>query len=225
VVAPVSAAAGTAAALHAQLREAGVVPVVEIGDAGAAQALAAALAEGGLPVVEITLRTPAALDAIAAAAQVPGVLVGAGTLIEPETVAQAAAAGAAFGVSPGFDPDVVAAAARAALPMVPGAATATEVQACLRAGARLVKFFPAAASGGVAALRALAAPFRSHGVAFMPTGGIGEDTLGDYLSVPEVAAVGGSWLAPAADVDGGRGDAIAARARAARAIAAEVRAS
>jgi 2-dehydro-3-deoxyphosphogluconate aldolase/(4S)-4-hydroxy-2-oxoglutarate aldolase len=213
----------TPATLPELLRATGVVPVIEIADAADARGLVDALCDGGLHVVEITLRTPAAIDAIAAAAAVDGALVGAGTLLDPASVHAAVEAGAAFGVSPGFDAEVVAAADGAGLPMVPGAATATEVQACLRAGARLVKFFPAKASGGAAAVRALAAPFRSHGVTFMPTGGIGQDDLHEYLSLPEVVAVGGSWLAPSADVAARRWGAIAERAAAARAAVAEVR--
>lgn len=205
--------------VRTRLGAAGVVPVIEIDDAERAVDLAATLADAGLPAVEITLRTPAGLDAIRAiAAARPDVLLGAGTLLGPDEVRAATEAGAAFGVSPGFDPDVVAAAAEVGLPLVPGAVSATELQACLRAGITLVKFFPAAASGGLAALRALAAPFRHRGVAFMPTGGIDEDALAAWIARPEVLAVGGSWLAPKADVAAGAWPAIAERARRARAI-------
>ena len=203
---------------------AGVVPVIEIEDAARAVSLAATLADAGLPAVEITLRTPAAISAIGAiAGERPDVLLGAGTLLTPAEVRAASEAGATFGVSPGFDAEVVATAAEVGLPIVPGAITATEAQACLRAGVRLLKFFPAVSSGGLPALRNLAAPFRHRGIAFMPTGGITEETLPEWLARSEVAAVGGSWLAPRADVDAGDWEAIGERARRARAIVEQVR--
>lgn len=202
-----------------QVRAAGVVPVIEIEDAGRAVALAAALADAGLPAVEITLRTPAAIAAIGAiAGERPDVLLGAGTLLTPAEVRAAKEAGATFGVSPGFDAEVVATAQEIGLPIVPGAVTATEVQACLRAGLRVLKFFPAMTSGGLPSLRNLAAPFRHRGISFMPTGGITEQTLPEWLERSEVAAVGGSWLAPRSDVDAGDWEAIGERARRARAI-------
>lgn len=202
-----------------RLARSGVVPVIELADAEQAPALATALAAGGLDVIEITLRTPAALDAIAAIAlECTDVLLGAGTLLTPEGVADAVSAGARFGVSPGFDPAVSAAARDAGLPYVPGVATPSEVQAALRAGHTLLKLFPAEVSGGRAAVRALGGPFAALGVRFMPTGGIREPDLEGYLSEAAVVAVGGSWLAPAADVAAGRWDAITERARAARAV-------
>lgn len=209
----------TDATFAERLERSGVVPVIEIADAEAAPALATALAAGGLDVIEITLRTPAALDAIAAIArECTDVLLGAGTLLTAEAVTGAVTAGATFGVSPGFDPDVSAAARDAALPYVPGVATPSEVQAALRAGHTLLKLFPAEVSGGRAAVRALAGPFAPLGVRFMPTGGIRESDLAGYLSEAAVVAVGGSWLAPAADVAAGRWDVITERARAARAV-------
>lgn len=205
------------AQMVARLERCGVVPVVEIEDAGKAVALVDALAAGGIDVVEITLRTAAGLDAIrAAAAERPDVLVGAGTLLTPDALREAVAAGAAFGVSPGSDPEIVAAAAESGLPYVPGVATASEVQRAVRGGATMLKFFPAKAAGGLPVLKALHAPFRSAGLRFMPTGGIAEADLPEWLAVPAVVAVGGSWLTPAADLAAGNWDAIRERAAQAR---------
>jgi 2-dehydro-3-deoxyphosphogluconate aldolase/(4S)-4-hydroxy-2-oxoglutarate aldolase len=197
----------------------GVVPVVEIDDAAAAVPLARTLAEAGLPVVEVTFRTPAARDAVAAiAAELPEFLLGAGTLVLPEMVVAAAEAGARFGVSPGFSAGCVAAAEKAGLAFVPGAVTPSEVGACVEAGARHVKFFPAGVYGGVATLKALDGPFGWTGVRFMPTGGVRPENVGEYLALPNVFAVGGTWIAPRADIVAGRWDAIAERARAAAAL-------
>jgi 2-dehydro-3-deoxyphosphogluconate aldolase/(4S)-4-hydroxy-2-oxoglutarate aldolase len=196
-----------------------VVPVVEIDDAAAAVPLARTLAEAGLPVVEVTFRTPAARDAVAAiAAELPDFLLGAGTLVLPDMVASAAEAGARFGVSPGFSSGCVAAAAKAELPFVPGAVTPSEVGACLEAGARHIKFFPAAAYGGIATLTALDGPFGWTGVRFMPTGGVRPENAAEYLALPNVFAVGGTWIAPRADIAAGRWDVIAERARAVAAL-------
>jgi 2-dehydro-3-deoxyphosphogluconate aldolase/(4S)-4-hydroxy-2-oxoglutarate aldolase len=173
-----------------------IVPVVTAHTARQGADIAAALAEGGLPVAEITFRTPAAAEAIAAAVRErPDVLVGAGTVIRPEQVDQAVAAGARFIVSPGTSRAVIDRCGSLGIPILPGAVTATEIQAALEAGARVLKFFPAEASGGASTLRALAAPFGD--VEFVPTGGIGPDTLAAYLSIPQVRAVGGSWMLPA----------------------------
>lgn len=200
------------------LRALRVVPVVEIGDVDHAVPLARALAEGGFPAMEVTLRTPAALEAIAAvAAELPDFLLGAGTLLTPGDVDRAATAGARFLVSPGRTGALETAAAATGLPFVPGAVTASEVMAAVDAGHRLVKFFPAAQSGGAAALSSLAAPLRASGVGFMPTGGIRLENLPEYLGVPEVVAVGGTWIAPRALVDAGDFTGITALARTARA--------
>ena len=199
-----------------RLAELQVVPVVEIDDAPDAVALARTLVAAGLPVVEITLRTPAALEAVArVAAEVPDCLVGAGTLLNPAMVVAAADAGASFGVSPGLTIACLDAAAEHGLPYVPGAVTPGEVMTILAAGQRHMKFFPAGAFGGVATLTALAAPFSSSGARFMPTGGVTNDNAADYLALPTVFAVGGTWVAPRADVAARRWDGIADRARAA----------
>ncbi|MFI8092781.1 bifunctional 4-hydroxy-2-oxoglutarate aldolase/2-dehydro-3-deoxy-phosphogluconate aldolase [Streptomyces sp. NPDC086080] len=181
---------------------ASVVPVVVIEDAADAVPLARALVAGGLPVIEVTLRTPAALDAIRAiAGAVPEAVVGAGTLIRPEQVDEAVAAGARFLVSPGWT-DVLLEAMRASgVPFLPGVSTASEVVALLERGVREMKFFPARAAGGTAYLESLAGPLPQ--ARFCPTGGVGPDSAPDYLALPNVACVGGSWMLPA--------DAVAAR--------------
>jgi 2-dehydro-3-deoxyphosphogluconate aldolase/(4S)-4-hydroxy-2-oxoglutarate aldolase len=192
----------------------GVVPVVEVEDAAHAVPLARTLTEAGLPVLEVTFRTPAAADAIAAiAAEFPDFLLGAGTLLTPDAVAAAVAAGARFGVSPGVSPRCVAAAAEREFPFIPGAVTPSEVMTCLDCGADHLKFFPAGAYGGAPALLALAGPFAATGVRFMPTGGVDTSNAADYLRLPHVFAVGGTWIAPRGDIAQGRWTEIAERAR------------
>ena len=197
----------------------GIVPVVEVEREEDAVPLARTLADAGLPVLELTLRTPAALAAIALVAErCPDVLLGAGTLLDPATVSRAASAGAVFGVSPGLHLPSLVAAADAGLPFIPGVVTPSEVLAALAAGARHLKFFPAAAYGGAATLASVAAPVAHTGVRFMPTGGVTADDAATYLRLPAVFAVGGTWIAPRADITAGRWDAIAARARGAVAL-------
>jgi len=176
------------------LTRAHLVPVVVIDSAADADPLGAALVAGGLPVAEVTFRTAAAADAIRALVARGDILVGAGTVLTPEQVDQAVAAGASYVVSPGLSRAVVERCREHGVPAVPGAVTATEVQAALELGVSIVKFFPAGTSGGAAAVAALAAPF--GGVRFLPTGGIGPKNLADYLALPCVAAVGGSWMVP-----------------------------
>ena len=176
-------------------RMAPVVPVLVIDDAASAADLARALVAGGLPALEVTLRTPAALDAIRAMAAVPGGVVGAGTLLTPADVKAAKEAGARFGVSPGATPRLIDACADHGLPLLPGAATATEVMTLLEFGYTVQKFFPAEASGGAPALKAIGAPIPQ--VRFCPTGGVGLANAGAYLGLSNVICVGGSWVAPA----------------------------
>lgn len=179
------------------LGKAGVVPVIVIEDEAQAVPLAKALVSGGLPVLEVTFRTKAAAASIAAIRrEVPGATVGAGTLLTPAMVADAKAAGAAFGVAPGFDPAVMAAAKASDLPMCPGIATASELSQALSAGCRMVKFFPAEAAGGVKMIKNLLGAFRFTGVKFMPTGGVNLSNVADYLAVPEVVCCGGTWVVP-----------------------------
>jgi len=175
-----------------------VIPVLVIEDARQAAALAAALVAGGLPALEVTLRTPAALEAIAAMAQVAGSVVGAGTLITPADVKAAKAAGARFGVSPGATDRLLAACEAEGLPLLPGAATASEAMRLLERGYSAQKFFPAEVAGGAAALKAIGAPLPQ--IRFCPTGGIGLANAPDYLALDNVICVGGSWVAPAAMV-------------------------
>lgn len=188
-----------------------IVPVLVIDDATHAAALARALVAGGLPALEVTLRTPAALDAIREMAQVPGGVVGAGTLITPQDVMDAKAAGAQFGVSPGATDALLLACAEAELPLLPGAATATEAMNLLERGYDVMKFFPAEASGGVPALKAIGAPLPQ--ISFCPTGGVNPGNALSYLSLPNVICAGGSWVAPADLVAAQDWDAITALAR------------
>jgi len=188
-----------------------VIPVLVIEEAGKARPLAEALVAGGLPVLEVTLRTPAALEAIRAMAEVPGGHVGAGTLITPEDVRAAKAAGATFGVSPGATDALLEACEDEGLPLLAGAATASEAMRLLARGYDMLKFFPAEASGGAAALKALGGPLPQ--VSFCPTGGVSPENAGDYLKLSTVPCVGGSWIAPADRVAAGDWDAIEAKAR------------
>ncbi len=175
-------------------RMAPVVPVLVIDDIAHAAPLARALVAGGLPALEVTLRTPAALDAIRAMAEVPGGMVGAGTLITPADVRAAKAAGARFGVSPGATAALLDACAEHDLPLLPGAATASEIMALLERGYPVQKFFPAEQAGGAAYLKSIGGPLPQ--VRFCPTGGIGLKNARDYLTLPNILCVGGSWVAP-----------------------------
>ncbi|MFE1023531.1 bifunctional 4-hydroxy-2-oxoglutarate aldolase/2-dehydro-3-deoxy-phosphogluconate aldolase [Streptomyces sp. NPDC058818] len=191
-----------------------VVPVVVVDDLADAVPLARALVAGGLPAIEVTLRTPVALDAIRAiAGEVPGAVVGAGTVITPGQVGDVVAAGARFLVSPGWT-DVLLEAMRASgVPFLPGVSTTSEVVALLERGVREMKFFPAEAAGGTAYLKALAAPLPQ--ARFCPTGGITPGSAPEYLALPNVGCVGGSWMLPkdaVADRDWGRVEALAREA-------------
>ncbi|GLY20350.1 bifunctional 4-hydroxy-2-oxoglutarate aldolase/2-dehydro-3-deoxy-phosphogluconate aldolase [Micromonospora sp. NBRC 101691] len=176
------------------LRTNRLVPVVVLDDAAHAEPLADALATGGLPVAEVTFRTPAAAEAIARMAAHGGVTVGAGTVTTVDQVDQAVRAGARFVVSPGFSAAVVRRCQEHGIFVLPGASTATEVMTALDAGVDVLKFFPAGTSGGAPAVAALSAPFPQ--VRFVPTGGIDADSAADYLRLPSVLAVGGSWMVP-----------------------------
>ncbi|MEM7490650.1 MAG: bifunctional 4-hydroxy-2-oxoglutarate aldolase/2-dehydro-3-deoxy-phosphogluconate aldolase [Pseudomonadota bacterium] len=191
-----------------------VIPVLVLDDVAQACPLAEALVAGGLPALEVTLRTPAALDCIRAMAEVPGGAVGAGTLLTPEDVRAAKAAGATFGVSPGATDRLIEACAAEGLPLLPGAATATEAMTLLEKGFDMLKFFPAEASGGAPALKAIGAPIPQ--IAWCPTGGVSPGNKADYLSLANVVCVGGSWVAPADKMRDGDWDGITALARAAR---------
>ena len=199
-------------------RLAPVVPVLVVDNAADAAPLARALVAGGLPALEVTLRTPAALEVIAEMARVPGGVVGAGTLLTPEDVHRAIEAGATFGVSPGATDRLLDACEEAGLPLLAGAATATEAMALLERGYSTQKFFPAEASGGVPALKAIGAPIPQ--VSFCPTGGVSLANARDYLALPNTLCVGGSWVAPKDKVTSGDWNGIEALAREAAALSA-----
>ena len=203
-------------AAEAICRLAPVVPVLIVEELASARALAEALVKGGLPALEVTLRTPAALDAIRAMAEVEGGVVGAGTLLTAQDVKAAKAAGAKFGVSPGATPALLDACAEYGLPLLPGAATASEVMALLERGFTVQKFFPAEQAGGAPFLKSLSSPLPQ--VRFCPTGGIGIKNAGDYLSQKSILCVGGSWVAPKDKVASGDWAGITALAAEAAAL-------
>lgn len=190
-----------------------IVPVLVIDDARHARPLAKALIAGGLPALEVTLRTPAALEAIRIMADIPGGHVGAGTLITPQDVRAAKQAGARFGVSPGATDALLDACEAEGLPLLPGAATASEAMRLLARGYDMLKFFPAEASGGAPALKAIGAPLPQ--IAFCPTGGVSPKNADSYLDLDNVLCAGGSWIAPKELVWAERWDEIEALARAA----------
>lgn len=194
-----------------------VIPVIVLQREADAVPLARALVEGGVRVLEVTLRTPAALACIAAIARaVPQAVVGAGTVRSAGDVRAAQAAGAAFAVSPGYTAEVGAACRAAGLPLLPGVATASEVMYASADGHRFLKFFPASAAGGLPMLKALAGPFAD--IAFCPTGGITAESAPQFLALPNVRVVGGSWLTPEDAMAAGDWDRISALARAAAAL-------
>jgi 2-dehydro-3-deoxyphosphogluconate aldolase/(4S)-4-hydroxy-2-oxoglutarate aldolase len=199
------------------LKAAPVVPVLTIEDRAAAVPLARALVAGGLTALEVTLRTAAGLDCIRAIAEeVEGCDVGAGTVLDPKQLADAVKAGAKFLVSPGASPRLVAAAKESPVPFLPGIATAGEAMTLAEAGFALLKFFPAEPAGGIAYLKALAAPLPS--IRFCPTGGIGAKNAADYLALANVICVGGSWVAPAEALAQGNWTRITALSRQAAAL-------
>jgi 2-dehydro-3-deoxyphosphogluconate aldolase/(4S)-4-hydroxy-2-oxoglutarate aldolase len=198
-----------------------VVPVITIDRVEDAVPLARALVAGGVRLLEVTLRTAAGLAAATKImAEVPGAVVGIGTVLTPADLERAVGIGARFALSPGATPALLAAAAAAPIPFIPGVATASEVMQAIAHGFDTVKFFPATAAGGIPALRALAGPFPA--MRFCPTGGISAANAAEWLAQPNVAAVGGSWLTPPADVAAGRWSAIEALARAAASLHAPV---
>lgn len=203
-------------ALRELCQQVAVIPVLVVKESQQAQPLAEALVAGGLTVLEVTLRTPAALEVIRLMSEVPGSQVGAGTVLTLADVKAAKAAGAQFAVSPGATADLVKAAADEGLPLLPGAATASEVMRLLELGVDTLKFFPAEAAGGVAMLKSLYGPLPK--VRFCPTGGITEQTAANYLALPNVMCVGGSWVTPDHLVQAGNWSAIQALAQAAQAL-------
>ena len=205
--------------LEQSLRALRVVPVVTIDHAADAAGLGRALSDGGLPVAEITFRTPAAAEAITVLRQeCPDMLVGAGTILNIADLDTAISAGASFVVAPGFNPLIVDRCLEMGFPIIPGASTPSDIEQGLTRGLQLLKFFPAEQSGGLAFLSAVAGPYPQ--VSFMPTGGINRANLPVYLARPFVAACGGSWIAGPADIAGHRFDDIKAQAREAVSLAA-----
>lgn len=193
-----------------------VIPVIVIKDLAKAEGLARALVAGGLPVLEVTLRSDAALDSIRVMSRIEGGHVGAGTVLTPDDAKRAKDAGAKFAVSPGLTDRLIQACSDLDLPLLPGAVTASEVMRAADAGYDMLKFFPAEAVGGAPALKSLAGPLPK--VSFCPTGGVSPDNARDYLSLPNVVCVGGSWVATDADVSAENWSAIEARARTATAL-------
>ena len=192
-------------------RLAPIIPVLVVEDASKARPLAEALVAGGLPVLEVTLRTDAALEVISEMAKVEGGRVGAGTLLTKADVEAAVAAGATFGVSPGATDAILTACEEAGLPLLPGAATSSEVMRLMERGYTVQKFFPAEANGGAPALKAIGAPLPQ--VKFCPTGGVSLKNANDYLSLSNTLCAGGSWVAPANLVAAGDWKAIEELAR------------
>lgn len=190
-----------------------VIPVLVIHDLAHARPLAEALVAGGLPVLEVTLRTKVALEAIAAMADVPGAVVGAGTVLTASQMREANSAGGRFAVSPGATPSLIDAARAEGTPLLPGAQTCSEVMTLLEQGYTVQKFFPAEAIGGAEALKSIGGPLPQ--VTFCPTGGISPTRAPDYLRLANVKCVGGSWVAPNAAMEAGDWDAITELARAA----------
>jgi len=197
-----------------EFERARVVPVLIFDDLQDAAPTAGALIAGGLSVLEVTLRTDAAWDAVSAIVERhPGATVGVGTVLNEQQLLRAKESGAAFAVSPGFDPNLAATARSYELFYLPGVATASEVMQARRDGFRFLKFFPAEAAGGIAILKSYASPFQD--IVFCPTGGVGPGNVADYLAQPNVACVGGSWVASGKDIAAKDWDAITAKAGAA----------
>ena len=185
----------------------GVVPVVVLDDAASAVPTAKALLAGGIDVMEITMRTSAALDSMkAVCAECPDMLVGAGTVITLDNCKAAVEAGAKFIVAPGFDPEVVAWCVENNIPVTPGCVTPTEIMAAMKYGLKVLKFFPGSVYGGLPALKALSGPF--GGIKFIPTGGVSADNIAEYIKAPFVQAVGGSWVCKKSDINAGNFDRI-----------------
>lgn len=198
------------------------MPLIQADNPAVAVKTAKALVAGGLTVIEVVLRTDAALECMKqASGEVPDAIVGAGTVLSAAQANVVAEAGAAFIVSPGLDEGVVEVAQKMNLPVFPGIATASELQRAMNLGLDAVKFFPAGQAGGTAMLKALGSVFRK--MRFMPTGGVSAENLAEYLALPTVLACGGSWLTPAADISAGNYDAVTRLAEEALTIAGSVR--
>ncbi len=210
--------------LSLRVSKTGVVAVIIIEEPADAVPLAQALKAGGISVIELTLRTPRALEAIKRIrAEMPDILIGAGTVLNPGQLKEVKDAGAFFAVSPGCNPSTLRAAKDLGLPFAPGIANPSDIEIALEHGCRLLKYFPAGTSGGLPHLQAMGAAFNHLGVKYIPLGGITIDTLGEYLKSPLVAAVGGSWLAKPEVIKAKNWAAITAAAAAATAVVKTVR--
>jgi 2-dehydro-3-deoxyphosphogluconate aldolase / (4S)-4-hydroxy-2-oxoglutarate aldolase len=184
------------AATFEDLTKRRIIPVIVIDDAKDAVPLAEALLAGGIDIIEVTFRTAAAADAITAIAKaLPNMLLGAGTVVTEENATRALNAGVSFGLAPGLNPVTVARFQKAGVPFVPGVATPSEIEQGLSLGCKLLKFFPAGDMGGPKFLKSLAGPYQSFGIKFCPTGGVSLANMNEYLSLPIVSSIGGSWLA------------------------------
>lgn len=204
------------------LHAAGILPVVTVNTLDEARKVSAALLEGGLPAIELTLRTPVAMEALAMLKrELPDIVIGAGTVLSVEQIERSIAAGADFLVTPGTPAHLADALAQADVPVVPGAATPTELLSLMARGFRVCKLFPATAVGGLAMLKGLAGPLSE--LKICPTGGIGEDTAADYLSQPNVVCIGGSWMVPKNWIEAGQWDKVAESSAKAAAIVRRVR--
>ncbi len=214
----------TSQTLHQQLHRSGVIAVLTIDAADDAVPVARALLAGGVDCIELTLRTPVAMAALRCIfTEVPEMVVGVGTILTPQQVSEVKTAGAAFGVAPGMNPRVVAEAQRLGLPFAPGICTPTDIELALEQGCRLLKFFPSEPCGGLAYLRAIAAPYAHLGVKYIPLGGVTAGNAALYLKEPAVHALGGSWLAPRELIQRQDWAAITANASAVSAIVKRVR--
>lgn len=206
------------------LRAAGILPVVTVHTLDEARSVSSALLEGGLPAIELTLRTPIAMEALAMLKrELPDIVIGAGTVLTTEQMQQSIDAGADFLVTPGTPPAMAEALAEAPIPVVPGAATPTELLSLMARGFRVCKLFPATAVGGLAMLKGLAGPLSE--LKICPTGGITEDTAADYLSQPNVVCIGGSWMVPGSWLQQGQWDKVRESSAKAAAIVQRVRAA
>ena len=200
---------GNASAAAERLASIRIVPVLVLNSLEDGMKMCSILQEKGLPAAEITFRTQAAESVIRAASkEYPGLYLGAGTVLNVKDLHRAFDAGAKFAVSPGFNPTVVKEAVRCGYAFAPGVCTPSEAEQAMELGCRFLKFFPAEAAGGVAFLKSLIAPYKHLGVRFMPTGGVTTSNVADYLAVPEIVAVGGTWLGKASDMKAGKWDVI-----------------
>jgi 2-dehydro-3-deoxyphosphogluconate aldolase/(4S)-4-hydroxy-2-oxoglutarate aldolase len=212
------------ATLHDQLYRAGVIAVLMIDDADDAVPVARALLSGGVNCIELTLRTPVAMEALRRIRmEVPEMIIGIGTILTLTQVNEVKAAGAAFGVAPGMNPRVVNEAQRVGLPFAPGVCTPSDIELAVEQGCRLLKFFPAEPCGGLSYLKTIAAPFAHLGVKYIPLGGVDVKNAAAYLEAPAVHALGGSWLAPQELIERNDWQTITANASAASTLVKRVR--